>query len=485
MRKRIFAMLLAVLLVALCGCNTTTQRPDDETQPLASTVDISGQFSVGYGRVNITPEESVPLAGAGNTSQRMSQGTLTYLYSTCIAITDAQGETVLLFSNDLLVAWTATFTSLRNAISEATGVPVDNIHMACTHTHNAPDLENSEKPSAARYNASLKKWVVKAAQLALADRRPATMYTGTTETAGLNFTRHYITESGEVKGDNFGDDIQSPITAHHHEADHQLQLIKFVREEGKDIVMANWQTHPHRSSSGTTTYEVSADLIDAMRNRMEDELDCNFIYFTGASGNVNPTSRIEENNVTSNYLEQGRMLAKYALDAMPELKQANTGDIQLTSLTYVATVDHTEDNKLAKAKEVANYWTSTNDLSGAIKLAQENDMNSPYHAQGIISKANKPKTMDMKIYALSFGDVAFAIAPYEMYDTQGVYIKENSPYAMTFISTCANETFSYIPDEDGHDNNSYEANAGYFVRGTAEELADEYVSLLKQIHQGS
>lgn len=482
MKKRIFALLLAVLLIALCGCNnTTTQRPDDDTQTLAPTVDLSGQFTVGYGRVNITPEESVPLAGAGNTSQRMSTGTLTYLYSTCIAITDTQGETILLFSNDILVAWTATFTEFRKAISEATGIPVDNIQMACTHTHNAPDLENSEVPSAARYKASLKKWVVKAAQLALADRRPATMYTGTTNTSGLNFIRHYVTESGEVKGDNFGDDIQSPITSHHHEADNQLQLIKFVREEGKDIVMANWQTHPHRTSA-SATYDASADLIDAMRERMEKELDCNFIYFTGAAGNINPTSRISEKNVTSNYLEQGRMLAKYALDAMPNLKQANTGDIKLTSTTYVATVDHTEDNKLAKAKEVANYWASTNDLAGSVKLAQENEMNSPYHANGIISKANKPKTMDMKIYALSFGDVAFVFAPYEMYDTQGTYIKGNSPYDMTFISTCANESFSYIPDEAGHDYNSYEANAGYFVRGTAEQLAEEYVSLLKQIH---
>ena len=479
MKKRILAMLLAVLLIALCGCSE--QRPNDDTQTLAPTMDLSGQFTVGYGRVNITPEESVPLAGAGNTSQRMSTGTLTYLYSTCIAITDTQGETVLLFSNDLLVAWTATFTSLRNAISEATGIPVDNIHLACTHTHNAPDLENSEKASAVRYKASLQKWVVKAAQLALADRRPATMYTGTTNTAGLNFTRHYVTESGAVKGDNFGDDIHSPITGHHHDVDSQLQLIKFVREDGKDIVMANWQTHPHRTSA-SATYDVSADLIDAMRERMERELDCNFIYFTGAAGNVNPTSRIAENNVTSNYLEQGRMLAKYALDAMPNLKQANTGDIKLTSTTYVATVDHTEDNKLAKAKEVANYWASTNDLAGANKMAQENEMNSPYHANGIISKANKPKTMDMKIYALSFGDVAFVFAPYEMFDVQGAYIKGNSPYDMTFISTCANEAFSYIPDEAGFDNNSYEANSSYFVRGTAEALAEEYVALLEQIH---
>ena len=51
-------------------------------------------FTVGYARTDITPSESVPLAGYGNTMQRLSQGVLDPLYATCIAIT--AGENTLL-----------------------------------------------------------------------------------------------------------------------------------------------------------------------------------------------------------------------------------------------------------------------------------------------------------------------------------------------------------------------------------------------------
>ena len=53
---------------------------------------------IGYGKACITPEESVPLAGMGNTSKRMSTMILDDLYATCVAFTDEKGQTVLLFT---------------------------------------------------------------------------------------------------------------------------------------------------------------------------------------------------------------------------------------------------------------------------------------------------------------------------------------------------------------------------------------------------
>ena len=59
-------------------------------------------FQVGHGRTDITPQESVPLRGYGSTSNRMSQTVLDPLYATCLALTDASGETALLFGLDLI-----------------------------------------------------------------------------------------------------------------------------------------------------------------------------------------------------------------------------------------------------------------------------------------------------------------------------------------------------------------------------------------------
>ena len=54
-------------------------------------------MQVGYGKVNITPDMSLPLSGYGNTEKRMSDGFTDYLYATCFAVTDPDGNTAILF----------------------------------------------------------------------------------------------------------------------------------------------------------------------------------------------------------------------------------------------------------------------------------------------------------------------------------------------------------------------------------------------------
>ena len=123
-------------------------------------------FKAGFGRVNITPSYSVPLAGYGNTLTRMSTGFASYLYVTCVAVTDANDQTVLLFSCDLIGLADYYAAELRTAISAATGVPSENIMLACTHTHSGPDIRDTvtrEHP----YYAFFREQLVKAAAEAM------------------------------------------------------------------------------------------------------------------------------------------------------------------------------------------------------------------------------------------------------------------------------------------------------------------------------
>ena len=50
---------------------------------------------VGFARADITPIESVPLRGYGNTSRRMSGPILTPLYATCMAFSDGENTGLL------------------------------------------------------------------------------------------------------------------------------------------------------------------------------------------------------------------------------------------------------------------------------------------------------------------------------------------------------------------------------------------------------
>ena len=67
------------------------------------------ELRVGFGRVNITPSYSVPLYGYSNSSGRMSERVLDPLFATCLAFTDGDGETELIYTLDMCSPFEMTF----------------------------------------------------------------------------------------------------------------------------------------------------------------------------------------------------------------------------------------------------------------------------------------------------------------------------------------------------------------------------------------
>ena len=487
--KKWISMLLAVaMILALCACGSTQTAggaaAEGQGGSQATGASADGELTVGYARVNITPEYSVPLGGYGNTSMRMSEGYQSYLLSTCIIYNDGE-DTLVVFQNDLSGANKTIVGNVRQKISKEYGIPEGNIMVSGTHTHSAPDVGNTAEPSIGQYRQDLVKWMMKAFEEAYENMVPVTgIYHGSTTVEGMNFVRHYTTESGIIKGDNLNTLVDSPITGHLSEPDKIMQVVRMERDGADDIVMINWQSHPHRGG-GSKNYNITADIVGVMRDYVESNVDgVQFLYFTGASGNLNPKSYIEELNITKDYWEQGKALGEYAVDVLSgELTQLHGTNVQITGQFYTGQVDHREDNLVPVAHIVQEDWQKNNDFAKSCALANSYGMNSPYHANAIIGKANLPNTYDVEMYAYSVGDLGFVTAPYEMFDKQGVTIKEGSPFAATFVVTCANDSLGYIPDMQGFEINCYEANNGKFLPGTGEKLAEEYVKMLENLYE--
>ena len=423
MKKTLAVLLcLALLPVSLFGCGKADHN-----------------LKVGYGQVDITPTESVPLRGYGNTSKRLSLEVTDPLYATCVAFTDVRDNTVLLFHTDLVGEMAGTFAAARADISEATGIPFEQIMISGTHMHSGPDLTNKEIPTIPRYKEFLREKLVEAAKAALEDRKVANLFTAEARPEGYNFIRHYVLDNGDVIGDNFGDATGHEIIGHVSEADNQMQLIKITREGGEDIVLVNWQGHPHRAG-GSKKYNITSDIVGAMRDYMEENIGCKFAYFTGASGNMNSSSKIKSEMAASDYLTHGKQLGQIAIDALKGCTPAEEGYVKL--------------------------------LSKALSLS---------------AKGNSGEKLDMQIYAFSIGDIGFVCAPYEMFDANGRSIKENSKFGTTFVVTCANDSHSYIPSAEAYEyggtSTPYEVNACKFEQGTGETLAKEYGKLLNKIYR--
>ncbi len=436
------------------------------------------ELKVGYAKVDVTPRKPVQLTGYGNDFFRLSDNVLDPIYATCLAFTDTEGSTALVYTLDVLYAsnW------MRKVVSEATGLPVERIQISATHTHAGPYvwLGKLTPPEAREYlHSVMTDGLIAAAQQALADRKPAQMYITETRTTGLNYVRHYLMEDGTYAGPNFGNWNQR-IVGHETEADNQMQLVKFVCEGGKDIILANYSVHM-TSTGGMDKHNISADSVGAMRAKMERDLNCRFAFFNGAAGNINPTSEMPTEISLHDHVDHGRALAAYAIRAKDTFQRVSTGAVKCKSLSLNIEADHRLDYMEDIARSIVEVWKATGDRERCNEMCARHGLNSVYHAESVLDKLVLGKTLNIELNVVSVGNVAFAVMPYEMFDTNAMDIKENSPCKMTVIAACANEVRSYIPSALGFAHGGYSADRCRFVPGTGERLARECISMLEEL----
>ncbi len=465
MKKLISIILTLVIILGLCACG-------GEGGEQGGSNTASG-LQVGYGRAKIMPTESVPLGGYGNGStSRMSEGYLNYLYATCIAFKDGD-ETILLFNQDTIASREDATKIVRDKITEATGVPGDHIMITATHTHSGPDQDSSHA-SIERYNEGpYATGFLEAAQTALADLAPATLYSTSVEVEGLNFVRHYLMNDGTYYGSNFGSSA-SGIKDYAMEKDDEMILVKAEREgDKKDILLMNWQGHPCFDSNGGKDRNLSNDYIGAIRDSFESQTDMHFAYVLGATGNMVTDSQIKADEHGLNRDDYGAAAAKHAIDALPDMQPVEGAGIKISRVMFEATVNHDDDDKLEQAKEVKDAYSES--------LAYQYGFNSVHEARAIVRRYALPATMDIELNAFYIGELAFITAPYEMFSTSAMDIKARSPFDTTVICTCANEHYSYIPTQAAIDYDSYESNNSNFVRGTSETLVDQFVTMLEDL----
>lgn len=470
MRKALSFILILTLVLGLCACGSSGESE-------------SSQLLVGYSRENILPSDSVPLAGYGQTQNRMSTQYIDYLYATCVAFTEGD-ETVLIFALDQIRCSPAWTSAARDAISQETGVPMDHIFMSASHTHSGPDVGSSD-PAIKTYQGKWVRCLTKAAKNAIADQAPATLYGTKTETENLNFVREYILDDGR-KGAGATFVASGTPVAHLEEGDPEMVLVKAEREgDKKDILLMNWQAHPCTTGS-MKSLDLSADFIASVRDEIEFTHDMHFIYFTGAAGNQNTDSEIpgeksaavSSGEATKEAL--GKALAEVATAALPNLQPIEGSGVRSTQIRFEYAYNHADEDKVLVARQAVDIWKAEGHAA-ADKFAVENGMHTIYHASSIVNRISRPATGDMELDAVRIGGMGFAFAPYEMYASSGRYIKDNSPYAFTMVLSCANEAHGYFATMESYDVGTYGSTTASFARGCAEASAEKLVELLKSV----
>lgn len=438
------------------------------------------KISVGYGRLAINPPAGIGLGGFGNTNSRLSENVLDDLCVTCLALNDGE-QTVLMYTVDFLGVSLNNYKVISAWVEENLSIPAENVFITATHNHSAPQVRDGST-SVISYMPTFYGGMYEVARLALADLAEAELFIGSARTEHLNYVRRYLREDGSFHGVGWHTKNKSPIARHESDADDLMQVIRFVRREKKDVVLVNWQCHV-TTTSGLKRTDVSADWVGTFRDEAEKDGDLLFAYYQGAAGNVVPNSYLPNEISNSDLHKHGRDLnevLKKALSQTRPIEPARFRIVHHNHYGYFQT--DTEGKDLAQAKEICDAF-DRGDTDAVRDLCLEYGFHSNYHAKAILgrSKMEKGAGKDIQMAALSMGPVGIVFAPYEMYDTNGMQIKERSPFEMTLVCCYTNNAFGYIPSEMGFKNGGYEVDACTFAAGTGEILVEEYLRLLNEI----
>ncbi len=462
-----FVLILSLCLPFLFSCASSLEALS-ETEGKGEIV-YPEQSAVGYARIDISGRP--PIAYYGGTAT----GVHDPLYLTCVALWDGE-EIALVMTADLKKMMENVSNETLSIIEKKFDIPASHVILSCTHTHSAPDagattLGNREW--VLQYYRKLPQ-VIEAALLDLAPVKQA--FAGVSQMEeGVTFVRRYLMPDGTYR---FNPSASQKPVEHESEADPEMRTIRFEREGAKDVLLVNFQTH-YGGATSRYASKFSADFVDLFRSGSEENYDCHFAYFSGAGGNINFISVLKGERKYANYIDAAPAFAAACDRALAAEEKVSVGDVRAERSLYVADCQLRDPERVAQAREISKLGTSSKEGKALMK---EYGFESDHEVSFTISFANLPPTQEVPLNAITFGDVGFAGAPYEMFHENGKQIRDGSPLKSTFVCTLSLGANGYVPSAIGYEHGSYETFNCRFAAGSGEKFADELVRLLTLCH---
>lgn len=421
------------------------------------------QLSVGYGKMNITPNPKVKNWVTG----KPYEGVHDSLFVRTLIVNDGDTDIVLV-SWDLVDAGKSATEEVREAISNALKIPKDNILVNATHNHSAPwapvyeqSYRGKERDTwwAIRYMPAqndephFKNWMsmlieqtVKAARHAYDSKQSATLWIGRADVSEFLKNRRPklpawgVEKAHTPKGYNYKHDEYNPDVlvggATFGPMDRAMTLISFRDVSGKNIVSL-FHLSVHAVSIYPFSQAISADWPGEAAKQISNALGGGAIFLQGTAGDINPWKRGREAVET-----MGAGLAEHAKAA---------------------------------------YKFSARLKPGALKTIRSNAQ-LPLNPVG--QERTGLKSIDAEVQVIAFGSVALVTLPGEPLTDLGTAIREHSPFPQTLVFGYSNGNgIHYVGMPGEKARGGYEMTAG--TVGTDEggsilvTLADQLLDSIK------
>lgn len=448
-------------------------------------------FRAGAAMVDITPT-NFPIRTAGNLTLTMANKVLDPLNVRALVLDDGRTQVAIAVVDSCMVD-RETMDAAKAAAKRVTGIPVERMLIAATHTHSAPAAYschgNDVEPA---YVDLLIQRIADAIAEAWRNRVPARVGWGKGDCAQFVHCRRWIMQPGTAGGPpaaftgqatniammnpGYGNTNKIRQTG---PVDTAVTVLSVQTADGKPLaLLANYSTHYAGVSEAGLSADYFAEFCRVMAKELGVEEGKPFVALmsNGTSGDANCIDFTKPNWKNDRFMV-ARAVADAALVALKDARYQDWVPLAMAEqkksfkVRLPSKADVTEAREYL-AKNVGDRPTRTWD---------EN------YARETVKMADWPGKKEMKLQALRIGDFAIGTTPCETYGSTGLAIKQGSPFALTMVMELANGCNGYLPPPDQFPLGGYttwRARSSYLEIGAEPEIRDTVVSLLKKVARG-
>ena len=441
----------------------------------------------GFARVDVTPMLGISLRGYYQV--RLADGVLDPLEINALAV-KCGDDTAVLMTLDTCAINNDEAVAFLNAASASSGVPVENIFIHATHTHTAPFLDlDAENDLVREHTALVVRKMGDAAKLAVDDLKPAKMGWAIGQSRNISFIRRFRMRDGKIRTNPGVDnpDILHPIG----EVDERVNVVRFDREGGDTIVLANFGDHPDTVGG----CKISADWPGFTRRRLEKALDdVKCIFFNGAQGDVNHVNVhpkpgdlndmfMDFDDVSRGYghaRHMGNVVAGAIMQVYDKVAYVEVDDLKATQKVVQLASNMADPSELPNAHYIKDMY----DAGRANELPYEAMELTTVVAEAVrmCELEHGPAHFPLRLSAVKIGPVALLGIPGEPFNGVGIGIKEAKGWDLVMPCCLTNGCRGYFPMKDAYDEGGYEARSSRFKAGTAEQIIEDAKALLDTLH---
>lgn len=375
-------------------------------------------MKVGFNKLNITPKESVNIAGY-NRSQK-SIGVLDPIEINSIVFS-IHGKMVILSVLDSIIIENSVIIPTKNEISQKYNIPLENIIIGCIHTHSAPAYFKPYFEDVA-VEQELQKQLIKQFEESIDNAIQSLQ--------NMEYKISYTTIEGLYGNRNKMNGY----------SDKNIYIFDFYSKENSETNFSLISMACHPTILNGSNYKLSADLFGALRKKFKEQFHRECMIINGCCGDVS----------TRFYRE---------LSGEAELERVSDGIVkQLEDLqTLVCQISNIQTSQIVNEYTFdARYQEFTqNEINHLTqKINESTNQNEKLIAESLlrnlkIKEERSPMTLTLTSHIIVMGELIFISLPGDITSPLGKMIRDAFPnHLVIIVGYCENYSNYFVCEED-------------------------------------